>query len=306
MSAEALPSPTEEWDESLLSHREFELGSLRIHAVEAGQGPLVILLHGFPEFWFSWRHQISALVDAGYRVVAPDLRGYNRSDKPDRVADYRVDVLAEDVARIIELCGEPAASVIGHDWGAHIAWIFAMTYPERLRRLGILNVPHPARLMRGLWSPRQLLRSWYIFFFQLPFLPERLFRAKNFAGLRRIMRREPQRPGTFSEEDISRYIEAHSQPGALTAMLNYYRAAIREGPWANRHRLRIIEQPVCVIWGLEDRHLGAEMAVPDAHWVPKLSYHPIPGASHWVQCDRPDQVNPILLDFLAPELNDEE
>jgi epoxide hydrolase 4 len=197
-----------------LAHRYADLGDVRLHYVEAGEGPLVLLLHGFPQFWYEWRHQIPALVEAGFRVVAPDMRGYNFSDKPPGVRAYRLELLARDVERLILACAERKASVVGHDWGAIVAWIAAMRYPERVGRLAILNVPHPARLLEGFLSPGQLLRSSYIFFFQIPRLPEAVIRAGEFALLRFVLRREPVRAGAVTAGDIEWYAGAMARPGA--------------------------------------------------------------------------------------------
>ena len=197
-----------------------EVGEVRLHYVEAGDGPLVVLLHGFPEFWYAWRHQIPALADAGYRVVAPDLRGYNTSDKPLRVRDYRPRVLAQDVADLVVALGAGSAAVAGHDWGGGLAWLLAMQHPERIERLVILNAPHPIRFLKGLHSPRQLRRSWYMLAFQAPWLPERLMAARDFQALRRALRQQPTRPGAFTTQDIDRYVAAAAQPGALRAAIN--------------------------------------------------------------------------------------
>lgn len=165
----------------LVTHRYADLGDVRLHYVEAGEGPLVVLLHGFPQFWYMWRFQIPALAEAGFRVIVPDMRGYNLSEKLPKVADYRVELLARDVERLIEACGARSAAVVGHDWGAMVAWMAAMLHPERVERLGILNVPHPERFARGLLRPPQLLRSSYMFFFQVPRLPEKVLAAGHFA-----------------------------------------------------------------------------------------------------------------------------
>ena len=210
-----------------LAHRYADLGDVRLHYVEVGEGPLVLLLHGFPQFWYQWRHQIPALVEAGFRVVAPDMRGYNLSDKPLGVGAYRVELLARDVERLIRTCGEGTADVVGHDWGAIAAWVAAMRHPERVEKLAILNVPHPARSLDGLLSPMQLLRSSYVFFFQIPRLPEEVIRAGDFALLRSVFRSDPVQPEALTAEDIERYIEAIARPGALTATINYYRALLR-------------------------------------------------------------------------------
>jgi len=285
-----------------LAHRYTDLGDVRLHYVEAGEGPLVLLLHGFPQFWYEWRHQIPALVEAGFRVVAPDMRGYNLSDKPPGVRSYRVELLARDVERLILACGERTASVVGHDWGAIVAWIAAMRYPGHLERLAILNVPHPARFLDGLLSPVQLLRSSYVFFFQIPRLPEKVIRAGGFALLRSVLRRDPVRPGAFSAEDIERYVEAMARPGALTATLNYYRALLRN-PREKQTLLERIEAPVLVIWGERDRFLSRRLADPPLLWVPNLFHvERLPDASHWVAEDRPREVNALLLDFLRSPL----
>jgi pimeloyl-ACP methyl ester carboxylesterase len=281
-----------------LAHRYADLGDVRLHYIEAGEGPLVLLLHGFPQFWYQWRHQILALVEAAFRVVAPDMRGYNLSDKPPGVQAYRVELLARDVERLIRTCGEGTATVVGHDWGAIAAWIAAMRHPERVEKLAILNVPHPARSLDGLLSPMQLLRSSYMFFFQIPRLPEKVIRAGDFALLRSVFRSDPVQPEAFTAEDIERYIEAIAQPGALTASLNYYRALLRY-PGETRALLKRVEAPVLVIWGERDRFLSRRLAEPPRLWVPNLMrVKRLPNASHWVAEDRPLEVNTLLLDFL--------
>ena len=282
-----------------IAHRFADVGGVRLHFVEAGKGPLVVLLHGFPEFWYSWRHQIPALVRAGFRVVAPDMRGYNLSDKPHGKRHYHTDRLARDVAQLIAACGEErAAAVVGHDWGAAVAWQFAMSYPEKLERLAILNVPHPLAMMRMWRYPRQWLRSWYIFFFQLPWLPEASFRARNFRTLRRVFVRGTVTKGAFTPPDIDRYVEAFARPGALTAAINYYRALLQQNPFLARKRLRVIERPVQIIWGMQDIALGPELADPPRRWVPNYDIERLPDSSHWVQNDQPRAVNEILLRFV--------
>jgi pimeloyl-ACP methyl ester carboxylesterase len=284
-------------EETPYRHRYADLGDVRLHYVEAGEGPLVVLLHGFPEFWYSWRFQVPALARAGFRVVAPDMRGYNLSDKPSRVRDYRVELLARDVERLVLACGEERAAVVGHDWGAAVAWAAAMLHPRRVEQLAVLNVPHPVRFLEGMRMPRQLLRSWYVFFFQLPLMPEVGARAGNFALFRHYFRNDLVRPGAISSEDVERYVAALSRPGALTSAINYYRALLRD-----LRRLlwlvRRVEAPVLVIWGEQDRYLEPALAEPDRKWVPDLQVERLPDASHWVQQDRPERVNRLLLEFL--------
>ena len=287
------------WSDGQIAHRYADLGDVRLHYVEAGEGPLVVLLHGFPDFWYSWRHQIPVLISAGFRVVAPDMRGYNLSDKPRGVRAYRSAILARDVQRLILACGAERAVVGGHDWGAAVAWFVGMRHPEVVQRLVIMNVPHPERFLRGLRTGRQLLKSWYMFFFQLPRLPEASLRAGNFAVLRQTLRTDPMRPGAFTAEDIERYVEALERPGALTGAVNYYRALFRQDPrrlWAD---LRRIDAPVLIIWGERDRYLRKELAEPSRRWVPNVRVERLPDASHWVHMDDPERVNSLLLDFLA-------
>ena len=280
-----------------LRHGYADLSGSRLHYVEAGEGPLVVLLHGFPEFWFSWRFQISMLADAGFRVVAPDMRGYNLSSRPPAVRDYDIDNLSTDTRDLIVERGVERAYLVGHDWGAAVAWATASARPEVVERLAILNVPHPRRLLHGLRRPQQMLKSWYIFFFQLPWLPERLVRARNWRAFRYGFEHDA-RPGAFTQGDIERYIEAWSQPGAPTAMLNYYRAVFRQTPSKAEARIHQITAPTLVIWGERDRYLGVEMAEPDRADVPNLDrVVRIPDASHWVHHDQPERVAQLLIEF---------
>jgi epoxide hydrolase 4 len=279
-----------------ISESYAEVNGIRLHYVEAGEGPLVVLLHGFPEFWYSWRHQIPALADAGYHVVAPDMRGYNLSDKPKGWRQYDADPLADDIAALIRQFGVAKAHVIGHDWGAAVAYLTAMQHPDVIDRLAILNVPHPERMLAGLRTVRQLRKSWYMFFFQLPWLPEAMVRRNDFAWGKHIFRADA--PGAFSDEDLARYTEAWSQPGAVTSMLNYYRAALRQSPRKALERMSPIDAPVLVIWGERDRALGSELAEPDRKMVPNARVERLPQATHWVQHDAPERVNELLVEFL--------
>jgi pimeloyl-ACP methyl ester carboxylesterase len=282
-------------------HRHATVNGVRLHCAEAGEGPLVVLLHGFPEFWYSWRHQIAALARAGYRALAPDLRGYNESDKPAGVRAYRLANLVADVVGLIEQAGERRAAVVGHDWGGIIAWHVAMRRPDVVTRLAILNSPHPAAFRRELRNPAQWLRSWYILFFQLPWLPERLLSRGGYRFVREALTREPARPGAFPPEEVRLYREAIARPGALTAALNYYRALPRF--WGEALRAeRTVTAPTLVIWGERDRYLGVGMTRGLERWVPDVRVERLPGVSHWVQNDAPERVNELLVDFLSGRL----
>lgn len=282
-------------DETILRHRMLESNGIRLHVAEAGpaDGPLVLLLHGFPEFWYGWRHQLTPLAKAGYLVVAPDQRGYNLSDRPSRVAAYAPEVLAADVAGLISAYGREQANVVGHDWGGAIAWWLAAMQPQRVRTLAILNVPHPLVMHRHLrHNAKQRRRSWYIFFFQLPWLPEWRMRRDNWAIGRAALQRT-SRPGTFSDAELQAYCVAWSQPGAARGMINWYRAALRHG----RLQQARIASPVLLIWGARDRFLGQEMVEPSLALCDDARLELLPEASHWVQHEEPGRVNALLLDF---------
>jgi pimeloyl-ACP methyl ester carboxylesterase len=285
-------------EDAQLRHGYADLAEVRLHYVEAGEGPLVVLLHGFPEFWYGWRHQIPALAAAGFRVVAPDMRGYNLSGRPPGVAAYAAHHLSGDVRDLIAERGGERAMLAGHDWGAAVAWATAMAHPEVVERLAILNVPHTRRLLQGLRTARQLRKSWYMFFFQLPWLPERLVSANRWQAFRDNFANDA-RPGAFTATDVERYVEAWSRPGAATATINYYRAAFRRTPRSTAAALRPILAPTLVIWGRGDRHLGAELAEPERRDVPNLEGVEYLEASHWVQHDEPETVNRLLIDFFG-------
>ncbi|HVF85512.1 MAG TPA: alpha/beta hydrolase, partial [Abditibacteriaceae bacterium] len=242
--------------ESSIEHGYAPVNGVRLHYVECGNGPLVLLLHGFPDFWGGWRHQIKALSQAGFRVVAPDLRGYNLSDKPRGICNYSIDHLAGDVVALIHHLGEEKAMVAGHDWGGVIAWHLAMRQPKCLSKLIILNAPHPATFARELRTLRQMRKSSYALFFQLPRLPERSIRARDFALVKAVFRFDPTNRRAFSRRDIEQAVEALSQPRALTCALNYYRA-LRCRP-RQIFQAKRIEAPTLLVWGEQDRYLGVQ------------------------------------------------
>ena len=272
-----------------------EVGDVRLHYVEAGDGPLIVLLHGFPEFWYGWRLQIAPLAAAGFRVVAPDTRGINLSSRPDGVKAYSADKLAADIRGLIKERGAESAFVVGHDWGGTIAWTMAMSHPEVVDRLAILDAAHPRVFQKGLLNPRQAARTWYFFFFQLPGLPERRVSADDWKFFKNFLR-DANPP--YTSQEMDRYVEAWSQPGAAAAMINYYRGAARQSPKQSKAALRPISAPTLVIWGQRDRYLGPKLAEPEHDDVPKLDrVERLPNASHWVHHDEAERVNQLLIDF---------
>lgn len=277
-----------------------ETNGIKLHIVMAGpeSGQPVLLLHGFPEFWYGWRKQIPALADAGYRVIVPDQRGYNLSDKPKGVRAYTVDELAGDIIGLIDALGYKQINLIGHDWGAMVAWVFAIRYPERLRRLGILNVPHPAVMLNFLrrGDPEQLRRSWYIFAFQIPWLPEYFLRINGWRNTVRVLRGSGK-IHTFSNEDIVEYKKAWAQPGAMTAMINWYRAAVRH--WPKMPRDLCVHVPTLIIWGMKDVALSHRMARPSMDYCDDGKLVFFEDATHWVQHDETENVNQLLVEFLV-------
>jgi epoxide hydrolase 4 len=288
---------------NLDGHNEFREGyadvdDVKLHYVEAGDGPLVLLLHGFPEFWFGWRLQIAPLAAAGFRVVAPDMRGYNLSSRPAGVAAYETGRLAADVRGLVKELGVESALLVGHDWGGSVAWATAMNHPEVVDRLVILNAAHPRRLSQGLHHPGQLRKSWYFFFFDLPDLPESVVHADHWKFFRHFLR---DAHPAYTPQEMDRYVGAWSQPGAARGMINYYRSSVRQSPKRAAAQLRPISAPTMVIWGQRDRYLGPELAEPDHDDVPNLDrVERLPDASHWVHHDEAERVNRLLVDFFAP------
>lgn len=274
----------------------FENAGVALHAVARGpkDGPVALLLHGFPEFWYGWHKPIEPLAEAGFRVIVPDQRGYNLSGKPRGVASYALRELVSDVIAIADQLGQKKILLAGHDWGAAVAWSTALRHPERIARLAIVNVPHPSVLRRFLNTrPRQMLRSWYIFFFQIPWLPETFFSAFDFYFARRALRRS-SRPGTFSAEDLAQYRAAWSQPGALTAMINWYRAAVR---YRTRFADSTVRVPTRILWGERDKFLISEMARASLRHCTDGELFPFPDATHWLPHEEPARVSELLVEF---------
>jgi pimeloyl-ACP methyl ester carboxylesterase len=280
------------------AHSRRRVGALDLHVVEAGppEGRPAILLHGFPEFWYGWRHQLGPLAAAGLRIVAPDQRGYNLSDKPQGLESYTLDRLAGDVVALADALGCDRVSLVGHDWGGLVAWWTAARHGERVERLAILNAPHPQAFGPYLRRhPTQLLRSAYIGFFQLPWLAEAALAAADFALLRRALAGS-SRPGTFTAADLERYKRAWAEPGALTAMLAWYRALRLRRTAADADRIRC---PTLVIWGRRDQALEPGLVAASTAFCDdaRVIWHD--EATHWVHHEEPAAVNEALTAFLA-------
>ena len=279
-----------------MENLSFKNGDVGLHAVAAGprDGPVVVLLHGFPEFWHSWRKQIEPLAAAGFRVIVPDQRGYNLSSKPSGVAAYALTELVSDVIAIADQLSQRKILLAGHDWGAAVAWSTALMHPQRIAKLVVINVPHPS-VMRKFLSrrPRQFLRSWYMFFFQIPWLPEAVFSAFDFhIGARSLLR--SSRPGTFSPDDLAQYRAAWSQPGALTGMINWYRALFRSRAKFPDKTVRV---PTRILWGERDDFLLAEMAHESLRYCADAELFTFANSTHWLQHEQPARVSELLIDF---------
>ncbi|MDQ2691501.1 MAG: alpha/beta hydrolase [Chloroflexota bacterium] len=282
-----------------LEHSYINTNGIRLHVVQAGpkSGTPVLLLHGFPEFWYGWRKQIPALAATGCRVIVPDQRGYNMSDKPAGIKAYCMDTLVADMAGLIKVLDYEKVNLVGHDWGAIIAWMLAIKHPEKLHRLGIINVPHPAVMRRFLQRDlEQMRRSLYALFFQLPWLPEAILRLGNWRVAASSMR-STGRPGAFTDEDIEKYKEAWSQPGAMTAMLNWYRGAARH-PSEIGNGLRV-SIPTLILWGAQDFALSRRMARPSLDYCDDGNLIFFPDATHWVHHEEADEINRQLLTFFV-------
>jgi len=272
---------------------------IRLHVVQAGpvDGPLVILLHGFPEFWRGWLQQIEPLAAAGYRVVVPDQRGYNLSDTPKEVKAYSLEELGKDVIGLLDALGRQECFLAGHDWGAVVAWYAALTYPERIKKLAIHNVPHPVVMSRNIRkNPRQMLKSWYIGFFQIPGLADWLVSQNDYKRAAASLTGSSRR-GTFNAEDLAEYKKAWKNSGGLTGMINWYRALFRYPP-ARFKDIRL-HMPVLVQWGKLDAFLSPELAEASIQLCDQGKLIVYETASHWVQHEESEAVTKAMLDFFG-------
>ncbi|MFP6641864.1 MAG: alpha/beta hydrolase [Myxococcota bacterium] len=287
-----------------LRHRRVPANGMDFHVAEAGEGDrLALCLHGFPELWISWRYQMPRLAQMGWRVWAPDLRGYGETGGSDRVSDYAIETLMDDVAGLIDAAAAREVMLIAHDWGGVIAWYFALRRVRNLDRLVVMNLPHPGVLASGGMSLRQLMHSWYVFFFQIPGCAERVLASREAAPIANMFTSMACHPERFPDEILDVYRQAALRPGALQGMVNYYRAYIRGGGRRRQHALGypIIDVPTLFLWGEQDLALTKETTFGTEDFVESLTLRYLPDASHWVQQDQPEVVNEMLEAWLAGE-----
>jgi len=285
-----------------IAHDFVHANGMRFHVASCGSGDrLALCLHGFPECWYSWRHQMPLLARLGYRVWAPDLRGYGDSERPAGMAAYAIEHLLDDVAGLIDAAGARSTVLVAHDWGGVIAWFFAMRRPRPLDRLVVMNLPHPAAMERELRTWRQVRRSWYVLFFQLPWLPELLLRAGDYRAIRDAFRGMAIDKRRFPDEVLRVYRDQAARPGALTAMLNYYRALVRGGGGRRQAALGypVIDTPTLLLWGEADTALSKETTYGTERYAANLTLRYLPNVSHWVQQEAPEVVNAMLEAWLA-------
>ncbi|MDY6958255.1 MAG: alpha/beta hydrolase [Halobacteriota archaeon] len=282
-----------------LKHEYQETNGIKMHYVTKGSGRLVVFLHGFPEFWYSWRHQLSAIGSEKIKAVAPDMRGYGKTDKPEGVENYKISILAQDILGLIRGLGEDKAVIVGHDWGGAVAWHFAQTLPEHTDKLIILNCPPPSVLKKQISdNPDQQRRSTYIKFFQQEKVPEKTLSANNYSGLKMALTSLAVKKDLFTEADLEKYVDALKLP-ALSCAINYYRASYQFPPDKETEQLKVKSETM-VVWGEQDNALGIELTKQIPNFVEgELKINYVPTAGHWVQHEEPELVNKYILDFLG-------
>lgn len=278
--------------------KRIQVGKIQLNVLETGpeDGFPLLFLHGFPDFHYGWYKQIPVFEERGYRIIAPDQRGYNLSDKPAGLDAYRLPELGRDLINLLDAFKIEKACLIGHDWGGAVGWWLAHHHPERVHGFMALNIPHPQVFTEYIRSQRsQLLKSWYMFFFQLPGLPEWLLSRGNWLHFAQSLKGGAKR-GAFSEQDLQKYIKAWSQPGAFSAMLNWYRAALQKKP--PDFPATAVKPPVMIVWGERDAYLEAGLAEPSLARCQQGRLVKLPYAGHWVQHDETEHVNDLIQDFV--------
>lgn len=279
-----------------IAEKSYDVNGISLHVVEKGEkdGKEIMFLHGFPEFWYGWIKQIDSFAEQGFRVLVPDQRGYNLSSKPQGVKAYTVEQLTADIAALITQITDRKIILVGHDLGGNIAWMMGILYPQLLEKLIIINMPHPAVMKKYLLkNPKQMLKSWYAGFFQLPFLPEKISQAFDYKILETAMVKSAQ-PETFSDKDMERYKQAWNQPGALKAMINWYRAYKYSTLDTNKE----VNIPALMIWGQNEPFLHHEMVYESKNKCKEGHIEFIQDATHWVHHEKPQQVNALMYSFI--------
>lgn len=284
-----------------LQHQFIRTNGIRLHYVTQGQGPLLLFLHGFPEFWYTWRHQIPVFAEL-FKVVAVDLRGYNDSDKPSAVSDYAMPELVKDISALITGLGYDRCHLVGHDWGGGIAWSVAQAHPEQVEKLVILNCPHPQRFIAGFTTPMQWWRSAYIGFFQLPWLPELVLAANNYQFIDKAFDHMAVNRSAITPGDVQAFKTAIARPGALQAGLNYYRNLL--SPTVLQAEWSVLEVPTLMIWGEDDPAFETSLAEGTEDYVRDFHLRYINQCGHWVPQEYPDLVNQYLAEFFAVTLTE--
>ena len=282
-----------------LQHQFIRTNGIRLHYVTQGQGPLLLFLHGFPEFWYTWRHQIPVFAEF-FTVVAVDLRGYNDSDKPAAVGDYALSELVKDISELVTALGFDRCHLVGHDWGGAIAWSFAYAHPQQLEKLVILNCPHPQRFLAGFANPRQWLRSAYIGFFQLPWLPELILAGNDYQFIDQAFDQMAVNRSAITPTDVQAFKTAIARPGALTAGLNYYRNLLSSSFFQTEWP--VLAVPTLMLWGEDDPAFESSLAEGTEEYVRDFHLRYIENCGHWVPQEYPELVNRYLAEFLGVTL----
>ncbi|RNI21898.1 alpha/beta fold hydrolase [Rufibacter latericius] len=279
-----------------IKHKYYQTNGIQLHVAEAGpqEGKTILFLHGFPEFWYGWKNQLKFFSEKGWHALAPDQRGYNLSSKPEGVQSYTIDELTKDIVELIPQLTTEKMVLVGHDWGGGVAWNLALHHPQLFEKLVILNMPHPQVAHEHLTkNPKQMLRSWYAGFFQIPWIPEAVNSSFDFKVLESTLKGSAQ-PDTFTKQDIEAYKEAWKQPGAMQAMINWYRA-YKDNKIEADHQ---VDVPTLMLWGKQDQFLGTEMALPSIEQCTNGQLFFLENATHWVHHEQPDKVNAWMENFL--------
>jgi len=280
------------------SAQRINIGPLHLNLVTTGpeDAEAILMLHGFPDFHYGWRQQFAFLEERGYRLLVPDQRGYHLSDKPEALSAYSLETLGQDMLSLLDHYQISKVCVMGHDWGGAVAWWLAHHHPERIEKLIIMNMPHPEVFKQHLKNSRsQQRKSWYLAFFQLPYLPEWILSWNQYTHFSQTLKEDARR-GAFNQQDLERYIQAWSQPGAMSAMLNWYRAAWRfpHAPFPETP----VQPKTLIFWGLKDQVLEAEMIQPTLERCAQGKAMKFKYAGHWVHHDEYEAVNDAILNFL--------